>query len=139
MSDHPRIHTWRPAQRGVLIVFVLIFAGFLAWQTWFDRQFVTNPQTGEGPRSAELLDRVDPNTAPLAELSLVPGLGQKRAREILAYRREFFRTRPHAIPFEREEDLLKVKGIGVTVLENLKPYLVFPPPTTQPDGPSRED
>jgi hypothetical protein len=131
MSDRPRFQTWTPAQRGVLIAFVLLFAGFLAWQTWSNRRFVPNPQSDEPPRNPQLLDRIDPNTATLAELSLLPGLGQKRAREILDYRKEFFRTRPHGIPFERDQDLLKVTGIGVGILENLKPYLAFPGPTAQ--------
>lgn len=132
MSDRPRIQMWTASQRGVLIAFVLILAAFLGWQIWSDRQLVPNPQTAPSPRSAELPGRVDPNTATLAELSLLPGLGRKRASEIVAYRREFFRTRPQGIPFQRDQDLLKVNGVGVSVLEDLEPYLAFPASTTQP-------
>ena len=38
--------------------------------------------------------------------------------------------RPGETPFNSKEDLLKVKGLGVSVVENVSPYLEFP--TSQP-------
>jgi competence ComEA-like helix-hairpin-helix protein len=116
----------------VLIGFVLLLAGFLGFRIYLDRQYVPKPQREDGPRAAEVLDRMDPNTADLATLSLLPGLGEKRAREIVAYRDEFHRTRPEGVPFQTQEDLLKVRGIGVSMVENLSPYLVFPNPPPLP-------
>jgi competence ComEA-like helix-hairpin-helix protein len=126
MSKGTRVQVWSASQRVVLVGFVLLLAGFLAFRLYGDRQYVPRPQRGDGARAAEVLDRVDPNVADLATLSLLPGLGEKRAREIVGYREEFGRTRPNEVAFERREDLLKVNGIGVSMVENLSPYLVFP-------------
>ncbi len=130
MSGARELRVWTAAQRVVLAGFVLLLAGFLGFRLSWDRQHVPRPQRDEGQRAAEVLDRVDPNSADLATLSLVPGLGEKRAREIVAYRDEFHRTRPNEVAFEKQEDLLKVSGIGVSMVENLAPYLMFP--TTKP-------
>lgn len=55
---------------------------------------------------------VDINTAGLEELMTLPGIGEKRARAILAYREE------HG-PFRYVEDLIQVSGIGESLLEGL--------------------
>lgn len=69
------------------------------------------------PESSEAV-RVNVNTADLAELMKLPGIGEVKARSILDYREE------HG-DFLRPEDLLAVKGIGEKTLEKLRPYLAF--------------
>jgi competence protein ComEA len=59
---------------------------------------------------------VDLNTASVAELEAVRGIGPALAKRIVAFRDE------HG-PFERVEDLLKVRGIGEKSLEKLRPYV----------------
>jgi competence ComEA-like helix-hairpin-helix protein len=131
MTDRMKVpQIWTASQRAVLVTFILIFAAFLAFRIYWDRNYVARPQREDAPRAAEVLDRIDPNTADLATLSILPGLGEKRAKEIIAYRDEFHRTRPNEVPFRTQEDLLKVKGMGVSMMENLSPYLSFP--STQP-------
>ncbi len=60
--------------------------------------------------------RVDVNRADEDQLQTVPGIGPATARRILDWRKE------HG-PFERLEDLLNIRGIGVTTLEKLRPYV----------------
>jgi len=60
---------------------------------------------------------VDINTADAAELQKVPGIGEALARRIVEFREANGR-------FEKVDDLLNVRGIGVTSLEKLRPYLV---------------
>ena len=59
---------------------------------------------------------VDLNTATLADLEGLPGIGETRARDILDYRAE------HG-PFERIEDIMKVKGVGEGIFQQLEAYV----------------
>ncbi len=59
---------------------------------------------------------VDVNRADEEQLQAVPGIGPSTARRIIDWRTENGR-------FERLEDLLNVRGIGVTTLEKLRPYV----------------
>lgn len=55
---------------------------------------------------------IDLNTATLAELETLPGVGPKTAQTIVEGR-----------PYGAVEDLLRVKGIGEATLEKLRPYV----------------
>ena len=68
---------------------------------------------------ADLL--VNVNTADIYELTLLPGIGEGRARDIIAYRNEYGK-------FTRPEDLLKIRGIGEATLEGILPYIIFEDP-----------
>ena len=52
----------------------------------------------------------------LEELTALPGIGEKRARDIIAYRTQ---NGPFRIP----EDLTRVSGIGEGILEGLIDYI----------------
>lgn len=58
---------------------------------------------------------LDPNTAPIDSLELLPGIGPTLADRIVAYR-----THSH---FSTEIDITEVKGIGPRLYERLRPYL----------------
>jgi competence protein ComEA len=58
---------------------------------------------------------LDPNTAPVDSLELLPGIGKVLADRIVEYRQH------HA--FEREVDITEVKGIGPKVYDRLRTYL----------------
>lgn len=58
------------------------------------------------------------NTASVADLEALPGIGPALAQAIVTYRTTYG-------PFKKIDDLLQVSGIGSTKLENLRPHLVI--------------
>jgi competence protein ComEA len=60
--------------------------------------------------------KIDIRTANQDELILLPGIGEKRAQDIIDYRT--------AHPFQSVNDLLEIKGIGPKTLAKLLPRLV---------------
>lgn len=63
-------------------------------------------------------DRVRINTAGWQELTVLPGIGETKAKAIVDYRQE------HG-PFSGPDDLLKVPGIGPKILEGLEDLLSY--------------
>lgn len=125
---------WTPAQRGVLIAFVLVLAAVLLVRLARDRMYVSDPPPPRAPRYDELADRLDPNVATWQELAVLPQIGEKRARDVVAYREAFAVRRPGGVAFAELKDLEDVKGIGPALLETIRPHLMFPAtrPTTSP-------
>ena len=66
--------------------------------------------------AAEKSARVCLNTAAKEELLALPGVGEKTAERILAYRDTYGK-------FVTVEQLLDVEGIGEGLLEQLRPYI----------------
>ncbi len=56
------------------------------------------------------------NTATAKDLQALPGIGQKTAETIIAYRQENG-------PFQTLDELAHIKGLGPKTLEKLQPYL----------------
>jgi competence protein ComEA len=61
-------------------------------------------------------DRIDLNRAGVTELMRLPGVGEKRAQAIVAHRAK--------APFQRPEDVVKVKGLGPAWFAKVKAHLV---------------
>jgi len=61
-------------------------------------------------------DRFDLNRASVAELMRLPGVGEKKAQAILAYRAKQ--------PFKKPEDVVAVKGLGPAWFAKVKAHLV---------------
>ncbi|HEX9400240.1 MAG TPA: helix-hairpin-helix domain-containing protein [Anaeromyxobacter sp.] len=61
-------------------------------------------------------ERMDLNRATVAELMRLPGLGEKKAQAIVAFRQKQ--------PFRRPEDVMKVKGLGPAWFQKVKGNLV---------------
>lgn len=110
----------------------LLFTGgwFLSGQRSATPYEVTTARSGqEAPASApaaqpeqdgtpdSLLEGevIDLNTADVYELQRLPGIGEKRAQAIVAYREE------HG-PFQSVEELTLVSGIGEGILSGLLDY-----------------
>jgi competence protein ComEA len=64
------------------------------------------------------------NTATIAQLETLPGIGPNTAKAIVDFRN-------HSGPFQRVEDLLAIKGISKSKLEKLRPYVTIVPPATE--------
>ena len=123
---------WTASQRGVLIALLGCFLAYLLVRHVLHPLYVSNPQPARPPRYADLADRIDPNTADWQTLAALPALGEKRAKTIVEYREAFTSKNPGSPAFQEPEDLLLVRGIGPSMLATLRPYLLFPPPATQP-------
>ncbi|MGB9242038.1 MAG: helix-hairpin-helix domain-containing protein [Candidatus Acidiferrales bacterium] len=64
------------------------------------------------------------NTATIAQLETLPGIGPNTAKSIVDFRN-------HSGPFQRIEDLLAIKGISKSKLEKLRPYVTIAPADTK--------
>ena len=75
-------------------------------------------ETGEDVRPDSLLpgEVIDVNTADAYDLQRLPGIGEKRAQDIIAWREG------HG-PFQVVDELTNVPGIGPVILENLREYV----------------
>lgn len=62
-------------------------------------------------------DRIDINTCPAAELRCLPGIGEKKAQAIIAYRTQNG-------PFSSVEELARVNGISARTVEGLRELVV---------------
>ncbi|MBN1392324.1 MAG: helix-hairpin-helix domain-containing protein [Sedimentisphaerales bacterium] len=73
------------------------------------------------PAEIRLESRINPNNAPLASLSRLPGVGEGRAAAIVSYRESLGGGKA----FQSCADLQKVKGIGPKTAANLCQWLKF--------------
>jgi competence protein ComEA len=73
--------------------------------------------------------QINLNTATIAELESLPGVGANTAKSIIDFRK-------HSGPFQRVEDLLAIKGISKTKFEKLRPYVTVA--STPPTAPKQQ-
>jgi competence protein ComEA len=100
-------------QKVLLFLVVFAFIGLTAKYTILTAQ--------DEKVSADSLDfsqdyeiKYDLNNATKEELITIPGIGEKRASDILAYRKETC--------FQNKSDLMNVKGIGTTTYNKISHY-----------------
>lgn len=102
-------------QVTILILVATCFAAFCVHGCY---RFVIGRQTIEfdqaTPLDIELV--IDLNSAAWPELSLLPGVGETRARRIVEYRIQ------HQ-PFRTVDELQNVSGIGPKTMDRLRPYV----------------
>jgi competence protein ComEA len=84
------------------------------------------PGLSDGPASFEspkgtMKGRIELNSGTLEQFDSLPGIGESKAKAILAYRAQNGR-------FKRVEELLEVRGIGEKILERLKPFVYIADP-----------
>jgi DNA uptake protein ComE-like DNA-binding protein len=121
----PGAWIWTGRQRLVLAIVVLALALIFGLRAVRNPARVSNPP-GDGELSNDLATRIDPNTADWPAWAALPLIGEKRAKEIVAFRETWQAEHPGEACFEKPEDLTRVKGIGKVTIATLKPYLTFP-------------
>jgi competence protein ComEA len=77
---------------------------------------------GKGKAQVELTGTANLNTATAAQLELLPGVGEKTAKQIIEHRQK--------TPFTKVEEIVKVKGFGKKKFDRMKPYLAVSGETT---------
>lgn len=96
---------------------LLVLAVPLAIAAW--RAYTTAPPPDPLP---DVQIKLDPNTAPWWELTLLPELGESTARAIVAYREAHADRAP---VFRTPADLEPVPDIGPKTIQRIAPYLRF--------------
>jgi competence ComEA-like helix-hairpin-helix protein len=117
---------WTPPQVRGILVLLAILTGILAVRLVCDRAFIDDPQPEVPSRMTDLADRMDPNAATWQELAAIPGLGEKKARAIVAFREKWIQDHPNLPAFAGPQDLRGVKGIGPATVSNMSRYFIFP-------------
>jgi len=120
-----------PGQQRALTLLLGLAILYAAFRLATRPTTIADPIPSGSDRYLELADRIDPNTADVATLAALPNLGERRAREVVAFRERRAAIDPARPAFARPDDLLQVRGIGVTLVRQLEPYLTFPA-TTRP-------
>ncbi len=122
--------SWSRRDLAALIVLASVAAGVAILATR-NRSAHPYDRPPSPQREAALGERVNPNTAPLASLMRLPGVGRALAEEIIRYR-----TARGPDAFRTPEDLSRVKGIGERTIEKMRPLLDLSPsdrPLPDPD------
>ncbi|HEX8322798.1 MAG TPA: helix-hairpin-helix domain-containing protein [Tepidisphaeraceae bacterium] len=114
------------SQRRVLAVLLGVLIVYAGVRLTLNPVYIADPQPVAGDRASELADKLDPNTATVGDLSVLPGIGEKRAQAIVTWRERVQTRDGTAAPFQTPDDLLKVAGFGQSTVAQLTPYLVFP-------------
>jgi competence ComEA-like helix-hairpin-helix protein len=113
--------SWSRRDLAALLVLTSVTAGVAILATRgrephpYDRPPAPQQQAAMG-------ELVNPNTARVASLMRLPGVGRALAEEIVRYRADHG---PDA--FATPEDLARVKGIGEGTVEKMRPLLDLPP------------
>jgi competence protein ComEA len=110
----------RVVQRAFTLVIVLALAGCLVYTglAWYGDRWAA---------PVVLEDTINPNTASLASLLRLPGVGPQRAQAIVDYR-EKVRSQRGGPVFRSLKDIDAVPGLGPTTVQTLAPYLRFSDP-----------
>ncbi|HEY8667431.1 MAG TPA: helix-hairpin-helix domain-containing protein [Tepidisphaeraceae bacterium] len=116
---------WNPSQRKIILLLVIGLGVYAAILYARGRTVIPDPLAGNGPRFAEVQDRIDPNEATWQHLAAIPELGEKRAKAIVTYRELIAKNHPGEKAFHHPADLLAVKGIGVAMMTRLQECLIF--------------
>ncbi|TFG86987.1 MAG: helix-hairpin-helix domain-containing protein [Gemmatimonadales bacterium] len=123
---------WRREHLAAITMLLLAAAGAMLWRDLSHPLRVGRQLPVDPPRAASADLLLDPNSEPAASLRRLPGLGPVRARAIVEYRQSA------TSPFTQPGDLQRVPGIGPLTSSRLAPYLLLPPPASNPSPSSSQ-
>jgi hypothetical protein len=127
MAEHAPATPLTPAQRRGIVWIGLIIAALAIGRSLFHRATVNDPPEARADRYIDLQDRLDLNTASVADLAAIPMLGESKAELIVADRERRRQRDPQQPPFRHLNDLLRIDGIGVQTLRHMEPYITLSP------------
>ena len=111
--------------RGNLIALaglcILACLGLSGTMTRTNRLWFTNHPPVDRAKTRAASEKIDPNTASVASLRRLPGIGITRAENIALFRRN------NSPKFRTPEDLTKIPGIGKGTVKKISPYLKITP------------
>lgn len=96
-------------------VTVMVMIIFLAWAAL---PVMAAEKAAPGKEASALTGKLNINSADATQIALLPGVGEKTAENIVAYRTEHGN-------FKTIDDLTKVKGIGEKSLEKFRGYVAL--------------
>ena len=111
-----RANLWAVVMLGALWTLGLLAATAATRSVWFASGMPVNRTKVSAAR-----ERIDPNTASVASLRRLPGIGPTRAQMIIQYRQ----THGAAV-FRTAEDLQKVHGVGPGTVRRVARFLALP-------------
>jgi DNA uptake protein ComE-like DNA-binding protein len=100
---------------GLAIALAVIVSGSILAMQW---------RTGT-QLAITLNESINPNTAPVASLLRLPGVGPIRAQAIVAYRQTHVLGHPKQTAYKCLKDLERIKGLGPRTVSALSPWLIF--------------
>ncbi|HPV14183.1 MAG TPA: helix-hairpin-helix domain-containing protein [Candidatus Cloacimonadota bacterium] len=112
-------------QKALLFLLICFFAGSLLNRLGFPAisplaankdAHSTDLESFEDSLQTDVIPIIDIRTATLEELILLPGIGEKRAQQIIEHRR-------HS-PFQNVNEIMLIKGIGLKTYEKMRPLLL---------------
>lgn len=108
MRRHDGGSWWRDRSPQELLVIGILAVSLLSSLIWLGRDIgrSATPELTKGSL------RVNINTASEHELQTLPGIGDSRARLIIAHR-----------PYKSVDELAKLRGIGRSLTEDLRPLI----------------
>ncbi len=109
---------WTRRNLAALIALCVLAGAFLGFRGLHRRVELGEPIAVLPQRVRMATERINPNTATVASLRRLPGIGPKTAAKIVAYRRRDPNT-----PFRAPADLTNVKGIGEKTVQRIRPFL----------------
>ena len=126
MNKLARHLSFDPPQRRIITILLGLLIAYGVTGLILNPVYIADPQPPTGDRSSELADRLDPNTASAADFAAIPGLGDARAKAIVTRRDTVLARDPTTVPFRSPDDLFYVPRFGRSMVEQAKPFLVFP-------------
>ena len=111
---------WRRGHVAVLTVMCAISGGLLAMRRVSRGPDLHEALSVDAVRAVAAVERIDPNTATIASLRRLPGIGPAKAAAIVAYREQSGRG-----VFRSPRDLEDVKGLGRGIVARIEPHLAL--------------
>lgn len=106
----------------VTLVFIGFISGIFVGRNTTGTWITLNPTDGTPSSATTESDgvaqrgKVNINTAKISELTLLPGIGNAKAKSIIEFRENYGK-------FTSIEDLIYVDGFSYTTIEELRPYI----------------